>query len=125
VFALHREWFECVAQPYLQGGDALLAARPYVAGQSLLASAYRALASTPVTASDPDARAAIAHWDPHTVHTLYPDIVDMVLDGFKIQTLADMPKQQFLWAIKRVRQIKETKDRSGNTPTNINESATP
>jgi hypothetical protein len=55
----------------------------------------------------------------------YPDIVDMVLDGFKIQTLADMPKQQFLWAIKRVRQIKETKDRSGNTPTNINESATP
>jgi len=70
ALALHHTWFERVAQPYMEGGTALLEARPHVAGQSLLASAYRTLAATPITASDPDARATLALWDPDAVHTL-------------------------------------------------------
>jgi hypothetical protein len=41
----------------------------------------------------------------------YPDIVDLVLDGFKIQTLADMPKQQYSFTLKRIRQIKEARSK--------------
>lgn len=40
----------------------------------------------------------------------YPDIVDDILDGLKIQNLADMPKERFLMAIKRIREIKALRD---------------
>ncbi|QDU66641.1 glycosyltransferase family 87 protein [Engelhardtia mirabilis] len=71
----HRDWFHVVAEPYLRGGQALLEARPYVAGQSLLASAYRTLAATPVTNSDPAARAALAELDPGLVHGVVRGLV--------------------------------------------------
>lgn len=79
ALALHHTWFERVAEPYMKGGAVLLEVRPYVAGQSLLASAYRALAATPITASDLDARAALARWNPETVHTLVRIVVLMHL----------------------------------------------
>lgn len=36
----------------------------------------------------------------------YPDICELVLEGLKIQNLADMPKEKFLGAITRIREIK-------------------
>lgn len=36
----------------------------------------------------------------------YSDIAEMVLDGLKIQALADMPKSKFLVSINRIREIK-------------------
>ena len=36
----------------------------------------------------------------------FPDITEMILEGLKIQTLADMPHDKFLVAVKRVREIK-------------------
>lgn len=42
----------------------------------------------------------------------YPDICEMVLDGLKIQSLADVPKGKFLAATKRIREIKNL--RNGN-----------
>jgi hypothetical protein len=42
----------------------------------------------------------------------YPDICEMVLDGLKIQSLADMPKSKFLVSTKRIREIKNS--RNGN-----------
>jgi len=42
--------------------------------------------------------------------TSYPDITEMVLDGLKIQSLADIPKSKFLAAINRVRDIKQVRD---------------
>lgn len=36
----------------------------------------------------------------------YPDIAEMILDGFKIQSLADMPKNKYLPAVTRIREIK-------------------
>lgn len=36
----------------------------------------------------------------------YPDLADMVLDGLKIQSLADMPKSKYRASIERVREIK-------------------
>ena len=36
----------------------------------------------------------------------YDDVAEMVLDGLKIQSLADMPKNKFLPSIKRIRNIK-------------------
>lgn len=38
----------------------------------------------------------------------YDHITEMVLDGLKIQNLADMPKSKFLVSIKRIREIKES-----------------
>jgi len=35
----------------------------------------------------------------------YDDVVDMILDGLKIQSIADMPKSKFMVAIQRVREI--------------------
>jgi len=35
----------------------------------------------------------------------YTDLADMVLDGLKIQSIADMPKSKFMVSIKRVREI--------------------
>jgi len=40
----------------------------------------------------------------------YPDICEMVLDGLKIQNLADMPKSKFLVSTKRIREIKNSRN---------------
>ena len=40
----------------------------------------------------------------------YPDICEMVLDGLKIQSLADMPKAKFLASCKRIREIKNERN---------------
>jgi len=42
----------------------------------------------------------------------YPDICEMVLDGLKIQSLADMPKAKFQVSMNRIRAIKN--ERNGN-----------
>lgn len=42
----------------------------------------------------------------------YPDIAEMVLDGLKIQSIADMPKDKFMASVKRIREIKSL--RNGN-----------
>jgi len=36
----------------------------------------------------------------------YPDICEMVLDGLKLQNLADMPKSKFMASTTRIREIK-------------------
>lgn len=38
--------------------------------------------------------------------TNYPDIAEMIMDGFKIRSIADMPKGKFMAAVNRVREIK-------------------
>lgn len=40
----------------------------------------------------------------------YPDIANLVLEGLKLQNLADMPKSKFLAAIERVRKIKRLRE---------------
>lgn len=40
----------------------------------------------------------------------YPDIAEMVLEGLKIQSIADMPKSKFLIAMKRIREIKNLRN---------------
>lgn len=40
----------------------------------------------------------------------YPDICEMVLDGLKIQSLADMPKSKYMASITRVREIKSARN---------------
>lgn len=40
----------------------------------------------------------------------YPDITEMVLNGLRLHTLADMPKSKFITAINRVREIKESRN---------------
>lgn len=40
----------------------------------------------------------------------YPDILELVLDGLKIQSIADMPKSKFIIAMERIRQIKNTRN---------------
>jgi len=40
----------------------------------------------------------------------YPDITEMVLDGLKIQSLADMPKSKYMVSIERVRSIKNARN---------------
>jgi len=40
----------------------------------------------------------------------YDDIAEMVLDGLKLQSLADMPKNKYLSAVKRIREIKNARD---------------
>ena len=40
----------------------------------------------------------------------YDDVADMVLDGLKIQSLADMPKDKFMPSIKRIRSIKNARE---------------
>ena len=40
----------------------------------------------------------------------YDDIADMVLEGLKIQSLADMPKDKYMVAIKRIRAIKNARE---------------
>jgi len=40
----------------------------------------------------------------------YNDIAEMVLDGLKIQNLADMPKDKFLPSVKRIREIKNARE---------------
>ncbi len=37
----------------------------------------------------------------------FHDIVPQILDGLKIQSIADMPKSKFLIAIRRIREIKQ------------------
>lgn len=44
--------------------------------------------------------------------TQYPDITEQVLDGLKLQSLADMPKSKFRVSINRIRDIKNL--RNGN-----------
>jgi hypothetical protein len=39
----------------------------------------------------------------------HPDICEMILEGWKIQSLADMPKDKFLIAMKRIREIKNSR----------------
>ncbi len=40
----------------------------------------------------------------------YPDVAEQVLDGLKIQSLADMPKQKYQAAITRIREIKNLRN---------------
>lgn len=40
----------------------------------------------------------------------YPDVAEMVLEGLKIQSLADMPKSKFLASVQRIRQIKNLRN---------------
>lgn len=40
----------------------------------------------------------------------YPDIAEMILDGFKIRSIADMPKTKFMAAVQRVREIKNARE---------------
>ena len=40
----------------------------------------------------------------------WPDVAEMVLDGLRIQSLADMPKSKYRASIERVRQIKGTRE---------------
>ena len=40
----------------------------------------------------------------------YPDIATQVLDGLRIQNLADMPKSKYLVSLTRVREIKQTRN---------------
>lgn len=40
----------------------------------------------------------------------YPDIGEMILEGMKIQSLADLPKSKFLVSINRVREIKQLRN---------------
>ena len=49
----------------------------------------------------------------------YTDVAEMVLDGLKIQSLADMPKSKYMAAIKRIREIKNI--REGNKPNGNNQ----
>lgn len=42
----------------------------------------------------------------------YPDIAEMILEGLKLQNLADLPKNRYHAAMKRVREIKQL--RNGN-----------
>jgi hypothetical protein len=43
----------------------------------------------------------------------FPDITEMVLDGLKIQALADMPKSKYMVSIERVRAIKNARNGVG------------
>ncbi len=45
--------------------------------------------------------------------TDYPDICEMVLDGLKIQSLADMPKSKFMASAIRIREIKNMRNNGG------------
>lgn len=40
----------------------------------------------------------------------YPDIAEMILDGMKIQSLADLPKSKFQRSIERIREIKSLRN---------------
>lgn len=40
----------------------------------------------------------------------YPDLTEMILDGFKIRSIADMPKNKFMPAVERIRQIKQVRE---------------
>lgn len=40
----------------------------------------------------------------------YPDITEMILEGMKIQSLADLPKTKFMASINRIRQIKDLRN---------------
>lgn len=40
----------------------------------------------------------------------YTDIAEMIMDGFKIRSIADMPKSKFMAAIQRVREIKNARE---------------
>lgn len=40
----------------------------------------------------------------------YPDITEMVLEGLKIQALADMPKSKYMVSVERVRSIKNARN---------------
>jgi len=40
----------------------------------------------------------------------YPDIAEMILDGLKLQNLADLPKTKYFPAIKRIREIKQLRN---------------
>lgn len=42
----------------------------------------------------------------------YPDIAEMVLDGLKIQSLADVPKNKYRASIERIRSIKNARNNS-------------
>lgn len=42
--------------------------------------------------------------------TEYPDIVELVLEGLKIQSIADMPKSKFMVSITRIRDIKNARN---------------
>ena len=44
----------------------------------------------------------------------YSDIAEMVLDGLKIQSLIDMPKNKFQASITRIREIKQLREGTGN-----------
>lgn len=78
-YEAHATWAQEVSGPYLLGGDDLLEVRPYVAGQSLLASVYRTLGNTPVTRSDLSRRASLAELEPDTVHAIARTLIGLHL----------------------------------------------
>ena len=43
----------------------------------------------------------------------YPDIAEMVMDGLKIQSIADIPKNKYSAAIRRIREIKQLRNGTG------------
>lgn len=45
----------------------------------------------------------------------YPDIAQQVLDGYHLQSIADMPKSKFRTAITRIREIKNARNGLANT----------
>ncbi len=45
--------------------------------------------------------------------TEYPDIAEQILDGMKIQSLADLPKAKYQVSINRIRQIKNLRNGNG------------
>jgi hypothetical protein len=46
----------------------------------------------------------------------YPDIAEMVLDGLRIQSLADMPKSKFQVSATRIREIKRVRNEGDRKP---------
>ena len=40
----------------------------------------------------------------------YPDLAESILDGLRIQSLADMPKSQYGVSIRRIREIKQLRN---------------
>jgi len=103
-------------------------------------SAYSALVGVVVSNEDDDAEVAVAYdrdtfakgtalntkYNPkeQTYETItkeqleeleyelgqYPDVAEQVLDGLKLQSLADMPKSKFLASIERIRKIKNARN---------------
>ncbi|MCA9002014.1 MAG: DUF2029 domain-containing protein [Planctomycetes bacterium] len=76
------DWFHQVFEPYMRGGHALLEARPYLPGQSLLAITYHSLVDTPISANHPELRANFVSWDPDVAHWIVRALIAFHLGAF-------------------------------------------